>query len=47
MAGQASALARHPGAWRTVWILALVVGPILGLIGIIMLIVGGVQRSKS
>ncbi len=30
-----------------VWILALVVGPILGLIGIIMLIVGGVQRSKS
>ncbi len=30
-----------------VFVVALFVGPLLGLIGIIMLIVGGVQRSKS
>lgn len=29
------------------WIVALFVGPILALIGIVLLIVGGVQRSKS
>lgn len=30
-----------------VWIIALFVGPLLALIGIILLVVGGVQRSKS
>ena len=47
MAGQASALARHPGAWRTVWILALVWTMAMLDRMILLLLIPGIKQTMG